>query len=88
MVRFAHYPELTERSLMYLWQRRVIFTDHVAVRIVAQKPTSRCDQVKRIPRWMSKHPVFCTSLKRISDGPLADFKLIIENARKQVQPSS
>ena len=25
MVRFAHYPESTERFLMYLWQRRSIF---------------------------------------------------------------
>ena len=46
---------------------RSIPSDHVAVRIVAQKPTSRCDQVKRIPSWMSEHPVFCTILKRISD---------------------
>ena len=44
-------------------------SDHVAVRIVLQKPTNRCDHVKRIPSWMSKHLVFCTDLKRISDGP-------------------
>ena len=102
MVRYAHYPELTERSLMHLRQRRVIFTaipmflttlDHVAVRIVVQKPTGRRDKVQRIPSWMSKqHPVFCTHLKRISDGhqcpdepfdALADFEVIIEKARKQ-----
>ena len=70
---------------------RSIPSDHVAVRIVVQKPTNRCDQVKRIPRLMSKHPVFCTILKRISDGhqysdepfaALADVKVIIEKARK------
>ena len=41
---------------------------------------------------MSEHPVFCTVLQRISDGhqypdepfaALADFKVIIEKARKQ-----
>ena len=102
MVRYAHYPELTERSLTYLRQRRVIFTaipmflttlDHVAFLIVVQKPTGRRDKVQRFPSWMSKqHPVFCTHLKRISDGhqytdepfdALADFEVIIEKARKQ-----
>ena len=29
--------------------QRSIPSDHVAVRIVVQKPTNRCDQVKRIP---------------------------------------
>ena len=43
-------------------------SDHVAVRIVVQKPTGRCGKVKRIPSWMSKHPVFCTILKQISDS--------------------
>ena len=37
---------------------RSIPSDHVAARIVLQKPTNRCDQVNRIPSWMSKHPVF------------------------------
>ena len=58
---------------------------------VVQKPTSRCDQVKRIPSWMSKHSVFST-LKRISEvhqypdkpfAALAEFKVILEKARKQ-----
>ena len=31
-------------------------SDHVAVRIVVQKPTNRYDQVKRIPIWMSNFP--------------------------------
>ena len=72
---------------------RSIPSDHVAVRIVVQKPTGRRDEVQRIPSWMSKqHPVFCTILKRISDAhqypdepfdALADFEVIIEKARKQ-----
>ena len=53
------------------------------------------DRIKRIPRWMSKHPVFCAILKRVSDdhqyfdepfAALADFKGIIEKARKQAHP--
>ena len=69
---------------------RSIPSDDVAGRIVVQKTTNRCDQVKRIPSWMSKHPVSAL-LKRISDGQyfdeplaaLADFKVIIEKGRKQ-----
>ena len=68
-------------------------SDHVAFLIVVQKPTGRRDKVQQFPSWMSKqHPVFCTHLKRISDGhqcpdepfdALADFEVIIEKARKQ-----
>ena len=43
---------------------RSIPSDHVAVRIVVQKPTIRCDQVRRIPSLMSKHPVFCSIEKK------------------------
>ena len=43
---------------------RSIPSDHAAVRVVLQEPTVRCDQVKRIPSWMSKHPVFCSVLKK------------------------
>ena len=66
-------------------------SDHVAVRVVKQKPTIRSDQVKRIQSWMSKQPVFCTSLKKIGDdhqiptnpfAALADFKVILEKARE------
>ena len=55
MVQDAHYLELTEHLLIFLWPRRVIFTvilmflttledgpyrvTQVAVRIVVQKPT-------------------------------------------------
>ena len=54
--------------------------------------TIRCDQVKRIPSWKSKPPVFCSILKKISDdhqyladpfAALADFKVILEEASKQ-----
>ena len=106
MLHFAHFPESTKHSLMYPRQRRTIFTashvsdnlggrstpsDHVAGRIVAQKPRGRCDKGKRIPSWMSKHHVFCTILKRISDDhqydepfdALADIKSIIVKAKKQ-----
>ena len=38
--------------------KETIPSDHVAVRLVIQKPTHRGDQNKRIPSWMSKHPIF------------------------------
>ena len=69
-------------------------SDHVAVRIVEQKSTIRCDQAKRIPSWMSKQHVFCSILKRISEGhhypghpfaALADFKVVLEEAGKQTR---
>ena len=71
---------------------RSIPSDHAAVRIVIQKPSNQGQQCKRIPSWMSKHPVFCSILKRLHDGhrysadpfgALADFKTIIEKAKKQ-----
>ena len=78
---YSHVAEnLGERSMP---------SDHVAVRVAVQKPTMLCDQVKRIPSWMSKHPVFCSILQKISDdhqypadpcAALADFKVILEKA--------
>ena len=47
---------------------RSIPSDHVEVRIVVQKPSIWCDQVKRIPSWVSKHPIFCSNLKKASDA--------------------
>ena len=47
---------------------------------------------KRIPSWMSKHPVFCSLLQRLHDdhsfspdpfGALAKFKTFFNKARKQ-----
>ena len=75
---------------------RSIPSDHVAVRVVIRKPLDCRGTVMRIPSWMSKHPVFCTILKQISDdhhypnepfGALADFKLIIEKARRRTRGS-
>ena len=70
-VRYAHCPELTgqpnvpmpEARDFHCLGERSIPSDHVTVRIVVQQPTNRCDQVKRIPSWMSKHPVICSILK-------------------------
>ena len=71
--------------------KRFIPSDHAAVRVVIQKLTIRGHQGKRIPSWMSKHPVF-SILKRINDdhqypadtfGALADFKIILEQVRRQ-----
>ena len=71
---------------------RTIPSDHAAVRLVIHKPTNREQQGKRIPSWMSKHPVFCSILKRLRDdhrfsadpfGALAEFKAILERAEKQ-----
>ena len=42
-------------------------SDHVAIRIVIQKPTNRVQQGKRIPSWMSKHPVFFSFLQHLHD---------------------
>ena len=48
--------------------------DHAAVRLVILKPTHRRDQNKRIPSWMSEHPVFsvlsCSSFMTITDSLL------------------
>ena len=41
--------------------KRSIPSDHAGVRMDIQKPTIRGQQGKRIPSWMSKHPVFCFS---------------------------
>ena len=66
--------------------------DHAAVRLVIHKPTNREQQCKRIPSWMSKHPVFCSILKRLHDnhrfsadpfGALAEFKAVLEKAKKE-----
>ena len=58
---FSHVLEnLGERSIP---------SDHAAVLVVIQKPTIRCDnKAKRIPSWMSEHPVFCSILIRRSCG--------------------
>ena len=42
-------------------------SDHAAVRLFIQKPTHRGDQNKRIPSWMSKHPIFGSILQQLHD---------------------
>ena len=70
---------------------RTIPSDHTAVRLAIQKPTNWRQQDKRIPGWMSKHPVFCSILKRLHDGhrysdepfcALAEFKDILCRSQK------
>ena len=72
--------------------KRSIPSDHAAVRVVIQKPTTRAHQGRRIPSWMSKHLIFCSILKQVSDDhqypedpsvDLADDKVILEKARWQ-----
>ena len=67
-------------------------SDHSAVRLVNRKPSNQGQQCKRLPSWMSKHPVFCSILKRLHDdhrfstdsfGALAEFKVILEKAKTQ-----
>ena len=71
---------------------RSISSDHAAVRLVSNKTRNREQHGKRIPSWMSKHPVFCSILKRLHDdhryspepfGALPEFKTILEKAKKQ-----
>ena len=72
-------------------ENRTIPSDHAAVRLVIQKPTNRVQQGKRIPSWMSKHPVFCSLLQRPHDdhcfstdpfGALTEFKVFLEKAKR------
>ena len=74
--------------------KRSIPSDRVAIRVVIHKPLDYCSTDKRIPSWRSKHSVLCTILKQISDdhhftdepfAALADFKLIIDKARKRTR---
>ena len=70
---------------------RTIPSDHAAVCLAIQKPTTRWQSCKRIPSWMSKHPVFCSLLQRLHDdhnfsrdpfGALAEFKVLLEKAER------
>ena len=45
-------------------RKRSIPSDRAAVRVVLQKPTTRSHQGKRMPSWMSKHPVFCFNFEK------------------------
>ena len=72
-------------------ENRTIPSDHAAVRLVLQMPTNRVQQGKRMPSWMSKHPVFCSLLQRLHDdhrfstdpfGALAEFKVLLKKAKR------
>ena len=52
--------------------KETIPSDHAAVRLVIQKPTHRGDQNKRIPSWMSKHPI-CSNFVTTTDSLLTHF---------------
>ena len=45
-------------------------SDHARYVFSFKKPTIRVQQGKRIPSWMSEHPVFCSILKRLHDDHL------------------
>ena len=47
--------------------KKSIPSDHAAVRLVIQKPTHRGHQNRRIPSWMSKHPMFGSILQQPHD---------------------
>ena len=69
-------------------------SDHAAVRLIIQKPTNRGHQSKRIPSWMSKHPIFCSILQQLHDDhrfspdpfcALAEFKVLLHKAKKMTK---
>ena len=71
--------------------KKTIPSDHAAVRLVIQKPTSRRHQSKHIPSWMSKHPIFGSILQQLHDDhrfspdpfcALAEFKVLQHKAKK------
>ena len=43
--------------------------DHVAIRIDVRKPQDHCGTSGQVLPWMSKHPLFCTILKRRPSVP-------------------
>ena len=46
---------------------KTFLSDHAAVRLLIQKPTHRLHQNKRVPSWMSKHPMFVSILQQLHD---------------------
>ena len=61
---------------------RSIPSDHVAVRVVIQRPQDHSSAGTGVPQWMSNHSVFCRILKQSNDdhtcpreafAALADF---------------
>ena len=55
--------------------KKTIPSDHAAVRFVIQKPSKRGHQSKRIPSWMSKHPIFpyCSNFMTTTDSLMTRF---------------
>ena len=95
---FQNLPMAEKRDFHYYshvfenLENRTIPSDHAAVRLVIQKPTTRAHLSKRVPSWMSKHPIFCSRLQRLHDdhrfspdpfGALAEFKVLVNKAKKQ-----
>ena len=75
------------------WKTRPHPVNHAAVRVFIQKRTTRDNQGQRSPSWMSKHHVFCSILKQLSDdhqypedpfSAFAEFKVILEKTRKRI----
>ena len=71
--------------------RKLFRVDHAAVRLVIRKPSCRGHQNKRIPRWMSKHPIFGSILQQLHDDhnfspdpfcALAEFKVLLHKAKE------
>ena len=71
--------------------KKIIASDHAAVRFAIQKPTNRGHQSQRIPSWMSKHPIFCSIVQQLHDNhrfsndrfcALAEFEDILHHAKK------
>ena len=74
--------------------KKTIPSDHAAVRLVIQKPTNRGHPSKRIPSWMSKHPIFCSILQQLHDDhrlsldpfcALAELEVLLHKAKKMTQ---
>ena len=71
--------------------KKIIASDHAAVRFAIQKPTNRGHQSQRIPSWMSKHPIFCSIVQQLHDDhrfshdpfcALAECEDILHHAKK------
>ena len=74
--------------------KKTIPSDHAAVRLVIQKLTNRGHQSKRIPSWISKHPIFCSILQQLHDDhrfspdpfcALAEFKVLLHKAKNMTK---
>ena len=75
-------------------EKKTIPSDHAAVRLVIQKPSNRGHQRKRIPSWMSKHPIFCFISQHFYDDhrfspdlfcALAECKVLLHKAENMTK---